>query len=59
LKVVAFSLIAVSLLYGSFSALRLYGGNSVASSMTIVAGEPGRYVESRIARCVFFLGAVF
>ena len=59
LKVVAFSVIAVSLLYGGFSSMRLYGQYSVFSSLKIVAQSLGEDVEQFLTLSLFFVVAVF
>jgi diguanylate cyclase (GGDEF)-like protein len=59
LKVVAFSLIAVSLLYGGFSSMRLYGQYSVFSTLRLVAEKLGQDLEQFLALSLFFVVAIF
>jgi diguanylate cyclase (GGDEF)-like protein len=59
LKIVAFSIIAVSLLYGGFSSMRLYGRYSVFSTLRIVADNLGHDLEQFLALSLFFVVAIF
>jgi diguanylate cyclase (GGDEF)-like protein len=59
LKVVAFSLIAVSVLYGGFSSMRLYEQFGVISPLTVVAEGLGRDVEQFLTLSLFFVVAIF
>ena len=59
LKVVAFSLIAVSVLYGGFASMRLYGQYSVVSTLRAVAQTLGQDVEQFLTLSLFFVVAIF
>lgn len=60
LKIVAFSLIAVSLLYGGFSSMRLYGQySSVFSKLKVIAESLGQDLEQFLALSLFFVVAIF
>jgi diguanylate cyclase (GGDEF)-like protein len=59
LKIVCFAVIAVSLLYGGFSSVRLYGEYSVVSALRLTAGNVERDVEQFLTLSLFFVVAVF
>ena len=59
LKIVGFALIAVSVLYGGFSSMRLYGQYSVVSALKLAAQTLGRDVEQFLTLSLFFVVAIF
>jgi diguanylate cyclase (GGDEF)-like protein len=59
LKIVGFALIAVSVLYGGFSSMRLYGQYSVVSALRLTAQAVGQEVEQFLTLSLFFVVAVF
>src|SRR5436190_8298070 len=59
LKIVGFALIAVSVLYGGFSSIRLYGQYGVVSSLKLAAQSVGQDVEQFLTLSLFFVVAIF
>jgi diguanylate cyclase (GGDEF)-like protein len=59
LKIVGFALLAVSVLYGGFSSMRLYGENNFVSAQALTAQTLGEDVEQLLTLSLFFVVAIF
>jgi len=59
LKIVALSLLTVSVLYGGFSSLRMYGQYSVISAVKLAAQTLGQDLEQFLTLSLFFVMAIF
>jgi diguanylate cyclase (GGDEF)-like protein len=59
LKIVGFAIIAVSLLYGAFSSMRLAAQYGIVSALRLTAQNVGQDVEQFLTLSLFFVVAIF